>query len=587
MWTRTKIICTIGPSVSTKEKIAELIAAGMNVARLNFSHGSHEEHEPVIQMLKEVRDEMNAPLAIMLDTKGPEIRIGRIQGGECLLRKGQEWLLQGERIEGNEERVALVPESVLDQLEVGTKVLFDDGYISSHVTKTGPEGVTVQIDHGGIIRSRKGVNIPDVHLDLPVMSEKDIEDIRFGCRQDVDIVAASFVRTAQDVISVKELIHEEGKTDVWVIAKIENRMGVDNLESILHVADGIMVARGDLGVEVPLTQVPRLQKMMIRKSCISGKPAVTATHMLESMISNMRPTRAETSDVANAIYDSTSAVMLSAETAVGKFPIEAVQVMKSIAQETEADFQYRDFFDHHASIVYHNVPLSVTLATVKTAYSSDAKAVFALTKSGTTAALLSRLRPQMPIVALTPSKKCFHQMAFLWGVIPHYCPEPDTVDEAFEKISQFALQKGIVSFGDLVVVTAGRPFGFEGTTNTMMVESIGEVLVRGEGGRGEMAWGNVTILFSLEYVEPYQVRDQILVLTRFSEEYRPFLENARGAILQNHVEDTQSAEILLREAAELNKPAIVRADDACHILKEGSLVTLDPEKRLVYKGIVT
>ncbi len=576
----------MGPAVATPEKIRELIRAGMDVARLNFSHGGYEQHGRVIEMLKEARDELEVPLAIMLDTKGPEVRLGTLKDEAFHLPAGHRWLLIADEIEGDLERVSVVPSDVLDYFEVGMTVLFDNGYISSKVIDKTKEGVLVEIGNGGVIKSRKGINVPETDLNLPVVSQKDIQDIKFGCEMDVDIIAASFIRSAEHVVIVKDLLRQEKKKDIWVVAKIENRRGVDNLDSILQVADGIMVARGDLGVEVPLTQVPKLQKMMIRKACMTGKLAVTATHMLESMINNPRPTRAETSDVANAIYDSTSAVMLSGETAVGNYPVETVSVMKSIAYEAEEDFPYQQFFQQHAGIIYHDVPSSVTLAAVKTAYSSDAKAIFTFTQSGSTPRLLSRLRPKMPIIAMTPRKKCFHQMAFIWGVVPFYSTDGNTVENAFESLSHFALEQNMVSYGDLVVVTAGQPFGFAGTTNTMMVENIGDVLVRGFGGSGNRVHGNISMVLSTESRNPYHVRGQILVITYCDESLLPFLRNATGVILQNHVDDHQSEKQLLKYAKELGKSVIVRADDACRILHEGQLVTLDPEKSLVYKGVV-
>jgi pyruvate kinase len=583
---KTKIICTIGPSVNTREKILELMEAGMNVARLNFSHGTHEEHLKVINYLKEARQQMNSSLAIMLDTKGPEIRLGKVQDGHVTLKPGQKWHLLKNEVVGNDTQVSLYPHNILDQLSIGTRILFDDGYISSHVVEKTEKGVIVKIDNGGVIHSGKGVNIPNTHLDLPAVTAKDISDIRFGCQQDIDLVAASFVRSAEHVLAIKKILAEEKKHDILVIAKIENSEGVQNFDNIVQAADGIMIARGDLGVEVPLSHVPRLQKMMIRKSYLAGKPVVTATQMLESMIHNPRPTRAETSDVANAIYDSTSAVMLSGETAIGRYPIETVNMMRNIIEEAEADFNYRAFFDQHAPLVYHDVPSAVTLATVKTAYSSNAKAIFAFTRGGSTARLISRLRPKMPIIAMTAQEKSFHQLAFNWGVIPFYYPNCQTIREGFEKISTFALENHLVSYGDLVVVTAGTPFGISGTTNMMIVESIGDVLVRGYIGYGSRVHGNVVIVLAPEAKEPFAVKDQLLVIAKCNESYLPLVREAAGIILQNHINDIESEKYAKKIALNLGKPILLRADAACRILKEGQLITLDPEKALVYKGVV-
>jgi pyruvate kinase len=388
------------------------------------------------------------------------------------------------------------------------------------------------------------------------------------------------------VLAIKKLLSEEKKSDILVIAKIENSEGVQNFDNIVQIADGIMVARGDLGVEVPLSQVPRLQKMMIRKSYVAGKLSVTATQMLESMINNPRPTRAEASDVANAIYDSTSAVMLSGETAVGKYPIEVVRVMKSIIEEAEADFDYREFFTQHSTYVYHDVPSAVTLATVKTAYSSNAKSIFAFTSSGSTARLLSRLRPSMPIVAMTENEKIYHQLASNWGVVPFLSQPSKTIQDAFSKISTFALEQDLVRYGDLAVVTAGSPFGISGTTNTMIVESIGDVLVRGHIGVGERIHGNVSLVGTPDSKRPYAVRDQILVITNCDERYLPLVQECAGVVLQNHIDDTASESYILDLCSSLHKPVIVRADGAVNVLKEGQLVTLEPEKALIYKGVV-
>lgn len=475
MSTRTKIICTIGPSVNSFEKVTHLMKAGMNVARLNFSHGTHEEHLVTLNILKEARQKLRQPLAIMLDTKGPEIRLGTIKEG-TILHPGQKWLLVKEPIEGDAERVSITPPHILDQIKLNSTVLFDDGYIVSKVVAVASTGIVVEIFNGGPIRSKKGVNVPNAHFDLPAMTETDIADIRFGCQHDVDFIAASFVRSAEHILEIKELLRSENRSNTLVLAKIENSEGVQNFDAILKVADGIMIARGDLGVEMPLSQVPGLQKMMIRKCYLAGKPSITATQMLESMIYNPRPTRAETSDVANAIYDSTSAVMLSGETAVGKYPLEAVSMMKSIIQAAEADFNYLDFFMHHALLAYQDVPEAVTIATVKAAYTSHAKSIFTFTKGGSTARLLSRLRPGMAVIAMTSDEKCYHQMACNWGVVPVLSEEHTNLVDAFAALSSYALKNNLVQYGDMVVITAGSPFGVAGTTNTMIMENIGDTL---------------------------------------------------------------------------------------------------------------
>lgn len=582
---RTKIICTIGPSVNSYEKIAALIEAGMNVARINFSHGTHDEHLQVINLLKQVRNDLKVPLGIMLDTKGPEIRLRKIKEGQVYLNAGHLWRLVPEEIEGDLEKVTITPASILDALQPGQEILFDDGYISSKVIEKRKDGVVIQLTNGGLIRSGKGVNIPDATAHLSAVTEQDEADIRFGCANDVDMIAASFVRSAEDVLQIKKLVDQYQKPEILVIAKIENKEGVQNFDSIVQVADAIMIARGDLGVQLPLSKVPSLQKMMIRKSYLAGKPAVTATQMLESMINNPRPTRAEASDVANAIYDSTSSVMLSGETAIGKYPIEAVRVMRRIVEESESDFDYREFFAQHGSLVYHDVPSAVTLATVKTAYSSNATAIFAFTSSGSTARLLSRLRPSMPIIAMTYQEKSFHQLAFHWGVIPVLGPHRKSIAEAFNDLSGYAIDHKHVSFGDLVVVTAGSPFGISGTTNMMMVENIGDVLVRGHSGIGNKVHANVAFVMTPESTPPYSIRNCLIVLAQCSPSYEPLVQESAGVILQNHIHDTDSEKEALSLCEKLGKPVVVRADSASQVLKEGQLVTLDPEKALVYKGV--
>lgn len=586
MYTRTKIICTIGPACDSKEMILQLIEEGMSVARLNFSHGTHEEHAQYIKRLKEAREEAQTPLAIMMDTKGPEIRIGRIKNNRFDFLPGHKWRLVPEVIEGDEQQVSIRPSSVLKSLPIGTRLLFDNGYIAADVIEVDDKGVVVQMQDGGTLSSNKGVNVPNVEIDLPVLTEQDIADIRFACKHDIDMIAVSFVRNADQVLQVKKLIAAEGCSDTLVIAKIENHEGIKNFDGIVQAADGIMIARGDLGVEISLSQVPRYQKMMIRKCYLSGKPSITATQMLESMIVHPRPTRAETSDVANAIYDSTSCVMLSGETATGKYPLEVVKVMRSIIEEAESDFEYETFFQVHAPLNYNDVPSAVTLATVKTAYSSGAKAIFAYTTTGSTARLLSRLRPRFPIIAMTHNRKSYHQMGSNWGVVPFYCDPCSTSKEAFERVSTFALSRGYVDYGDLVVVTAGSTFGITGTTNMMIVESIGDVLVRGQQGMGPRIYGNVRKVAAANAIQPYQARNAIIVISECDDRYKSFIHEAAGVILENIPDDLNSEKFLHGLAKEANKPMIVRADGAMRILKEGSLVTLDPLKALVYKGVV-
>lgn len=585
MSTRTKMICTMGPAVASLQQILQLIDVGMNVARINFSHGTHQDHQKTIELLKQARALRAMPLAIMLDTKGPEIRVGVLRGGQITLQAGQELLLSSKSPEeGDGERLWIHPLSVLASLEKGMSVLFDDGYIASEVKEITSEGVVVTVQNGGILKSQKGVNMPNARLDLPAMTQQDVEDISFGCSQDVDLIAASFIRSADHVLEIKRLLVEQGRSNMLVIAKIENSQGVQNIDSIIQAADGVMIARGDLGVELPLKTVPNLQKMMIRRCTAACKPVVTATQMLESMIYNPRPTRAEVSDVANAIYDGTSAVMLSGETAIGKYPIEAAAMMKSVVSEAEQHFDYREFFYQNSRGDFHDVSTSLAVASVKTAYSAGAKAIFAFTNSGFTARLISRFRPEMPILALTADPKVYHQLALNWGVIPVDPVQAANVHEAFVTVECFAMKRGVVRYGDLAIVTAGSPFGISGTTNMMIVESIGDVLLRGDPGKGKKIHGRVALLLVAE--EPRALKGCIAVIARCDESDLGLLKYAIGIVLQNAPGDVDSEKHARQIAKVLDIPLLANAENAFKTLKEGQIVTLDPERGILYKGSV-
>jgi pyruvate kinase len=581
LFTRTKIVCTMGPAVSSYESILALIDAGMNMARLNFSHGTHEEHLQTITYLKRAREETGKPLAIMLDTHGPKVRVGKLPNDAITLKPKQRLKLVSYETK-KEDEIYIHPVEVIDALTVGMKVLFDDGYIVSEVVEKKDKVAVLEMQNAGVLKSGKGVNIPGAQIPLPALTEGDIEDLKFGCKHDVDVVAASFIRSAHHVSTIKALLAKEGKPEILVIAKIESTQGVENFDSIVQVADGIMVARGDLGVEVDLSLVPKLQKMMIRKCYQACKPVITATQMLESMITNPRPTRAEVSDVANAIYDSTSCVMLSGETAVGKYPIETVRIMKSIVQEAESDFPYHDFFNRSSQRDYHDVSAAVSMAAVKTAYSANAKSIFAFTASGQTARLVSRLRPSMPIIAVTPSLKHYHQLSFNWGVVPVHAEGCKNAKEAFSKASHFAKEAGFISFGDVVVVTAGVPFGTKGTTNMMMVENIGEVLVRGHKGLGREVTGKVVFVLAPEDCDEEKVAGCIVIIPHCDATFLPLLKKAAGVVLQNHIVDYSSEKYVEVVAKTFGLSCLSRADGALSSLEEGDVVTLDPQKGIIY-----
>jgi len=464
----------MGPAVASDEKIEALIDAGMSVARINFSHGTQAEHKVVIDRLKRVREKKKVPLAILLDTKGPEIRLGQVEGGQFAVEKGSKLLLTTKKIKGTKEGVQVTPAVVIDPLSVGDTVLIDDGYLITKVVEKHADGVILEFLNPGLVKDHKGVNIPGVNIPLPAMTEQDVSDIQFGVELGIDLIAASFIRSKEHIEQIRKLLTKLGAPHVLLLAKIENRFGVEKFDEILAESDGIMVARGDLGVELPLKEVPALQKMMIRKCYQAGKPVVTATQMLESMIKNPRPTRAEVSDVANAIYDSTSAVMLSGETAVGLYPIETVQMMQSIIEETEKDFDYRSFFTCMQRPEFRDVSSSIDLAAVQKDYNAQAKGIFCFTHSGFTARHLSSFRPPLPIFALPSDQKTYHQLAINWGVIPVDPASVSTVVEALQIVSAFAIKKRLLKPRDIVIVTAGSPFGQIGSTNMMLVESVYE-----------------------------------------------------------------------------------------------------------------
>lgn len=572
----------MGPAVSSMENILKLIDAGMNVARINFSHGTHEEHRQVIHNLKKARQEREVPLAIMVDTKGPEIRLGDVPNSRMEVKTGSViWLVKKAILP---DQLSLTPSSVLESMEVGMDLLFDDGYITAKIVAKTPEGVGVEILNPGVLKSHKSITVPQAHIELSAMTPQDVKDLTFACEHDVDWIAASFIRSADHVFEIQKLLASKGKSDILVMAKIESSKGVENFDSILQVAHGIMVARGDLGVELPIEEVPALQKMMIRKCGHVSKPVVTATQMLESMIQNPRPTRAEVSDVANAIYDSSSAVMLSGETAVGKYPIETVSMMKRVIHQTELDFDYRDFYDQNAAFGFADVATSVAAAAVQTAYTAEAKAIFAFTSSGTTARLISRFRPQMPVIALTPNEKTYDQLALEWGIVPVKAKQSQTLQEAIAFASNYALEHKFVQHGDLVVVATGSPFWIKGATNTLIVESIGDVVVRAQRGIGKQIHGQVVLIHASQHLHVENVRGKIAVVTKCDKSYEPLLSYALGIVLQNHPEDKQSEKEAIHLAKALDIPIVIRADGAMSSLKDGQAVTLDPQKKVVYKS---
>lgn len=468
---RTKIICTLGPSSEDKYTITRLIQAGMNIARINLSHGDHEEHSKRIGVLRETCKELKTNVALLLDTKGPEIRLGTFYDGKVTLKKGQEFIITPRPMIGNDKEVFINYDHISETVSTGDKVLLADGLIELQVDKIQGERVICTVINGGELSDRQGVNIPNKCLPLPALAEKDIKDIIFGVQIGADFIAASFIRKAADVMEIRRVLEENGGSDMHIIAKIENREGVENIDEIINAADGIMIARGDLGVEIPVQEVPLVQKRIIEKCNKAGKPVITATQMLDSMIRNPRPTRAEATDVANAIFDGTDAIMLSGETAAGKYPVESVAMMSSIAEKAD-----QDLIDHlrQKTINVNSVTDAISHATCSIASELGAKAIITSTKSGYTARAVAKFRPQVPIIAVTFKEKVIKTLQIVRGVIPLEVKETSSTDEMFIEAVKGALSSEMVEKGDLVVITAGVPVNVTGTTNLIRVHIVGE-----------------------------------------------------------------------------------------------------------------
>ncbi|MCI9171054.1 MAG: pyruvate kinase [Lawsonibacter sp.] len=471
---KTKIICTLGPAVDSEDMIRTLIRTGMDAARFNFSHGSHGEHLERLNMLKSVRDAMGRPVATILDTKGPEIRIRSFDTKSITLESGDIFTLTTQDVVGNRGWVSVTYPKLHEELAPGQEILIDDGLVAIRVDRIEGAEIVCTVENGGTLSANKSINIPGVHIQLPALTEKDVDDIRFGVANDFDFIAASFVRRAADVEAVRAVLHECGGDDVKIIAKIENQEGVDNLDEILEAADGIMVARGDLGVEIPAARVPILQKQMIRKGLQLGKPVITATQMLDSMMRNPRPTRAEVSDVANAVYDGTGSVMLSGETAGGKYPVEAITAMVGIVTETENAIDYWKQFQKQRILPASNINDAITHTCCLTAKDLNAKAILTATYSGRSARMICRFRPACPIAALTMREKVRRQLNLSWGVIPFLTGEVNSTDRIFSLSAEVALKEKLVENGDTVVITAGVPLGKSGSTNLIKAQVIDE-----------------------------------------------------------------------------------------------------------------
>lgn len=470
---KTKIVCTIGPSTDDDKIMRELMLNGMNVARFNFSHGDYEIHQKRFEQVKRIREELGMPIATMLDTKGPEIRLGKFTDNKPVeIFSGDTYTLTTKECVCDNKKASISFKKLPQDVSAGTAILINDGLVSLKVEKVTETDIICHVIDGGILSNNKGVNVPGVQLSMPYLSDKDMADLEFGAKTGYDFIAASFVRSSADINYLRKFTQSLGWYGVRIIAKIENMDGVNNIDEIIEASDGIMVARGDMGVEIPFEQIPAIQKEIIAKGYMAGKQVITATQMLESMINNPRPTRAEITDVANAIYDGTSAIMLSGETAAGLHPVEAVKTMALIAETTENDINYDARFSRRKSDSNKTITNAISHATVTTAHDLNAKAIITVTKTGTTAKMLSKYRPVCPIIGCTTSEVVCRQMSLSWGVTPLMCAEKDNTDELFAAAVEAARGNGSVEKGDLVVITAGIPLGVTGTTNMLKVETV-------------------------------------------------------------------------------------------------------------------
>ena len=580
MMKKTKIVATIGPASDSEEMLKKLIAQGMNVCRLNFSHGNHEEHQKRIDTIKKVREEMKAPVAIMLDTKGPEIRLGSFKDGTVEISQGQEFTLTTREVEGDSTIVKVSYKEMPLDVKIGGIILIDDGLVEFKIVETTDTEIKMIALNEGTLKNNKGVNVPNVSINLPALTEKDISDILFGIKNEVDFIAASFVRKASDVNDIRRILEENGGLDIDIISKIENQQGLDNIDEILNVSDGIMVARGDLGVEVPTEEIPLIQKTLIRKCNLVGKPVITATQMLDSMIRNPRPTRAEVTDVANAIIDGSSAVMLSGETAAGKYPFEAVRTMYNICIITEDSLDYKEILKLRSAANEITTTNAISKATVNTAQDLGAKAIITATSSGYTSKAVSKFRPKAPIIAVTTKSNVVRKLALEWGVYPILTPVSTSTDEVLDNSIHASIEAGFVSEGDLVVITAGIPVGLSGTTNLIKVHTIGKVILTGTGIGNRVGTGRVVIGNSEDELLSKFEDGDVLVCRASYRDMVKFIERASAVIAEEGGLTSHCAIVGLN----LNKPTVVGAADATKILIEGDIITVDGTTGQIYKG---
>lgn len=577
---RTKIVCTIGPASENVETLKKMMLAGMNVARLNFSHGSHEDHGRRIAAIRQAAAEVGKNIAIMLDTKGPEIRLKTFANPPVTLEKGQRFTLTTRDVVGDNTIVSVTYQDLPKDVKPGSRVAVADGLIEMEVEAVKGEDVHCRVINGGQLSNQKGVNLPGVKVNLPSITERDIADIRFGLEQGVDFIAASFIRKAADVLAIRQIVEEHG-SDVDIIAKIESSEGVDNLDEIINVADGIMVARGDLGVEIPAEEVPVLQKTMIERCNLAGKPVITATQMLESMTQNPRPTRAEASDVANAIFDGTDAIMLSGETAAGKYPVQAVETMARIAQRAELAVDFDDLLEVRGATIQRTVTDGISHAVCTIAKELRVTAIITATASGHTARMIAKYRPKVPVIAVTPRPKVLRKLCLVWGVEPLAIGDVNGTDEMIASSVDVALAAGLISGGDLVVITAGVPVGVHGTTNMMKVHTVSTVLAQGTGIGRRSVTGKVRICHTAEEALDKVQPGDILVTMSTDRDFVPCMERAAAVITEEGGLTSHAAIVGL----EFGIPVIVGVDNATQKLPDGEVVTVDGQRGLIYGGV--
>ena len=578
---KTKIVCTIGPASESEEMLEKLMNAGTNVARLNFSHGSHEEHKARIDTIRKVAKRLNKTIGLLLDTKGPEIRTHNMKDGLIVLEKGKEVIVSMNEVEGTPEKFSVTYENLINDVNIGSYILLDDGLVELQVKEINKDKGEVKCDilNTGELKNKKGVNLPGVKVNLPGITDKDADDIRFGIKENVDFIAASFVRRPSDVLDIRQILEEE-KAEITIFPKIENQEGIDNIEEILEVSDGLMVARGDMGVEIPPESVPMVQKDLIRKCNKLGKPVITATQMLDSMQRNPRATRAEASDVANAIYDGTDAVMLSGETAAGQYPEEAVKTMRNIAVSAEAAQDYKKLLSDRTKLVETSLVNAIGVSVAHTALNLNVKAIVAATESGSTARTISKYRPHSDIIAVTPSEKTARQCAIVWGVNPVVKEGRKTTDALLNNAVATAVETGRVSNGDLIIITAGVPTGEKGTTNMMKIHLVGDEIAKGQGvGRGSVV-GHAIVADSASDLEGKDLSDKVIITNSVDETLVPYVEKAIGLITEENGITSPSAIIGLEKGI----PTVVGVEQATKEIKNDMLVTLDASQGKVFEG---